>query len=99
MSAAIKTNKGVSKMSKLPLTKEDEAKCVARIWNMAAQSLPPHEYEELEKTLSMICANRNINNDLIAHEHIFMSGKVHHNSDCRTSDAPALVPGPCDCDL
>jgi hypothetical protein len=94
-----KDNYKENHMSKLPLTKEDEAKTIARIWNMAGHSLPHHEYNELEKTLSMLCVNRNIDNELISHEHITMSSKSHHHSDCRTSDAPALIPGPCNCDL
>ncbi len=34
----------------------------------------------------------------LAFAYIKLSGKRTHASDCATSNAPAMKPGPCDCD-
>lgn len=36
--------------------------------------------------------------EALADEYIRTAAKPYHRSDCATSGAPALVPGPCDCD-
>ena len=84
-------------MSSLPITKKEEAEAVARVWNMGCQSLPPYEYTKLEEIFEILCATRSIDNEQVAYEHIELKGKDGHHSDCRTSDAPALLPGPCNC--
>jgi hypothetical protein len=85
-------------MSKLPISKEQEAEAVARIWNMGMHSLHPDAYEELEMSLQEMCVNRHISYECVAKHQIILSGKAEHSSDCLTSDAPAMLPGPCDCD-
>ena len=85
-------------MSKLSISKNGEAIAVAQIWNMGAESLDPESYCELEHILKILCETRNIDNECIAVEQIVLSGKKTHASDCATSDAPAYVPAPCNCD-
>jgi len=85
-------------MSKLQISKLTEAKAIATIWNMGAESLDPQSYVELERILKLLCGTRSINNEVIAVEQRILSGKSNHCSDCHTSDAPAYVPAPCDCD-
>jgi hypothetical protein len=36
--------------------------------------------------------------ELLAAAYIELSGKDEHASDCATSNAPAMMPGRCDCD-
>jgi hypothetical protein len=36
--------------------------------------------------------------ELLAAAYIELSGKEEHASDCATSNAPAMMPGRCDCD-
>jgi hypothetical protein len=86
-------------MSRLPITKEQEAETVARIWNMGCESLDPDSYVELERILALLCDTRHINRESLAGYHIDLSGKAAHSSDCSTSNSPAEVPGPCDCDF
>lgn len=38
-----------------------------------------------------------IDRELCADGYKWRSGKKYHASDCATSNAPALMPGPCDC--
>lgn len=85
-------------MSKLPISKEQEAEALARIWNMGAQSLSPGFYFDLEVALKHIAKNRNISYECVAKHQITLSGKDEHSSDCSTSDAPANISGPCGCD-
>jgi hypothetical protein len=85
-------------MSTLPISKEQEAEAVARIWNMGIQSLHPDAYGELEMSLQEMCVNRHISYECVAKHQIILSGKAEHSSDCPTSVAPAMLPGPCDCD-
>jgi hypothetical protein len=84
-------------MSKLPISKEQEAEAVARIWNMGAQSLSPDAYGELEASLREMCSNRNIDDEAVRAEHIKLSGRDNHGS-CSVNNCPAEVPQPCDCD-
>ena len=84
-------------MTKLNISKNTEAKAIAEIWNMGAESLNPDSYHELEQILKQLCETRNIDNECLAMEHIILSGKDHHASDCSTSDAPAHIPAPCNC--
>lgn len=84
-------------MTKLLISKATEAKAVATIWNMARESLDPGNYEYLERAIKRLCETRNINNEMIAEEHKMLSQSRAHASDCKTSDAPAMIPGPCDC--
>jgi len=86
-------------MTKLFISKATEAKAVATIWNMGAESLDPESYEALEKVLRQMCETRSIDNEMIADEQIIISNKRTHASDCETSNAPAYIPGPCDCDI
>ena len=86
-------------MTRLFISKATEAKSVATIWNMAAESLDPGNYEALEKALRQMCETRNIDNEMIADEQIILSNTRNHASDCETSNAPAYTPGPCDCDI
>lgn len=86
-------------MTKLLISKATEAKAVATIWNMAGESLDPENYANLEAALKQLCETRSIDNKTIAGEQIMLSGKLFHASDCHTSDAPAFVPAPCDCDI
>ena len=37
--------------------------------------------------------------ELLAEAYKKLSGCEHHASDCATSNAPAMTPGPCDCTL
>ena len=86
-------------MSKLPISKEQEAEALARVWNMGCQSLHPEMFIGLETIIAQLCETRsvNIDNEILQAEYIKLSGKEQHCSDCPTSDAPAMVPGPCDC--
>ena len=84
-------------MPRLPITKEQESVTVARIWNMGAHSLDPESYMELERILIQLCDTRNIDREAVACEHINLSWKDVHASDCATSNSPAEVPGPCNC--
>lgn len=47
------------------MNKENEAKAIAIVWNMAAESLPPDEFAELENAISIICHNMHIDNQLL----------------------------------
>ena len=49
-----------SKMAALNITKEQEAEVIANIASMAAESLSPDDYEELESILNRMCATRSI---------------------------------------
>jgi hypothetical protein len=84
-------------MSKLPISKEQEAEAVARIWNMASHSLDPEHYEALESALVVLAYTRHIDYEVVQKHQIILSGKDTHESDCSTSDAPANLPGPCGC--
>jgi hypothetical protein len=86
-------------VSKLPITKDQEAEAVAIVWNMGCHSLDPDSYTELERILPILCDTRSISREFLAGQHIFLSGKTAHASDCSTSNSPAYVPGPCDCDV
>ncbi len=81
------------------ISKLEEAGVVAKIWNMGAQSLDPDSYVELERILGIISSNRNIDYKAVSSYQMAASGKVEHASDCSTSNAPAMLPGPCDCDI
>ena len=85
-------------MSKLPISKEQEAEALARVWNMGCHSLDPHQYDMLEKAFESLASNRHISYECVAKHQIILSGKATHSSDCSTSDAPAYLPGPCGCD-
>lgn len=85
-------------MSKLSITKEQEAEALARVWNMGCQSLDPELYCRLEEALQLMADNRNISYESIARHQVTLSRKVTHSSDCRTSDSPGCLPGPCDCE-
>ena len=85
-------------MTKLNISKNTETKAIAEIWSMGVESLDPDSYCELERILKQLCVTRGIDNECLAVEHIILSGKDHHASDCSTSDAPAYMPAPCNCD-
>ena len=91
-------NRASRQMTNLMISKATEAKAVATVWNMAAESLDPESYEALEKALRILCETRNIPKEILACEQRILSGKLQHNSDCETSNAPAYVCAPCDCD-
>ena len=78
----------------------NEERTIATMMTMGAESLYPEMFAQLEAIIDQLCEIRavNIDNELLAAEYIKLSGKRHHNSDCRTSDAPAMQPGPCNCD-
>jgi hypothetical protein len=84
-------------MSKLPISKLTEAKVIATIWNMGAESLDPESYIVLESIIALLCETRSINNEVIATEQRILSGRRLHGNDCHTSDAPAEIPAPCNC--
>lgn len=84
-------------MTRLMISKATEAKAVATVWNMAGESLDPESYEALEKAFRILCETRSIPKEILACEQRILSGKPQHNSDCETSNSPALVCGPCDC--
>lgn len=84
-------------MSRLFISKNTEAKTIATIWSMGAESLNPDDYEELECILSRMCFTRNIERKSLGIEHAVISGKKNHASDCCTNNAPALLPTPCNC--
>ncbi len=84
-------------MSKQPISKEQEAEAIARIWNMGMHSLHPDAYGELEMSLQEMCVNRHISYECVSKYQIILSGKDAHSSDCSTSASPAFLPGPCDC--
>lgn len=86
-------------MTNLMISKATEAKALATVWNMAAESLDPESYEALEKAFRILCETRNIPKEILACEQRILSGKLQHNSDCETSNAPAYVCAPCDCDF
>ena len=64
--------------------------------------------EELEDQSKQIASQMNVIYDisaevqnlreLLAAAYIELSGKDEHASDCATSNAPAMMPGRCDCD-
>jgi len=85
-------------MSKLLISKSTEAKVIATIWNMGVESLNPDDYTDLERIISRICCTRSIVRKEIGIEHALLSGRKHHDSDCATNNAPAMIPSPCDCD-
>jgi len=85
-------------MSKLPISKEQEAEALARVWNMASHSLDPHSYDMLEKAFEHLAKNRNISYECVAKHQIILSGKDVHSSDCSTSGSPMYLSGPCGCD-
>lgn len=84
-------------MTSLMISKATEAKAVATVWNMAAESLDPESYEAVEKAFRILCEIRSIPKEILACEQRILSGKLQHNSDCETSNAPAYVCAPCDC--
>lgn len=84
-------------MTALSISKNTEAKVVATVWNMAGESLNPDDYVELERILSQLCDTRSIDRKTLGIEQAIISGKRNHDSDCSTNNAPALLPGPCDC--
>jgi len=86
-------------MSKFMISKNTEARFVAAVWNMAAESLDPDNYDALETALRALCETRNIPKEALADEQMVLSGKQSHASDCETSNSPALVCGPCNCDI
>ena len=85
-------------MTRLAISKSTEAKAIATIWNMSRESLDPDNYDNIDKALRLLCATRNIPKEVLAVEQRILSGKTQHCSDCETSNAPAYIPGPCDCD-
>lgn len=44
-----------------------------------------------------LLAEREWQREVLAAAYVKLSGKDHHASDCATSNAPAMQPGPCDC--
>lgn len=84
-------------MSRLLISKETEAKTVATIWEMGAESLDPESYEKLENILKQMCSTRSIDNKSVGIELQLLSGHRNHNSDCVTNNAPAYLPEPCNC--
>jgi hypothetical protein len=80
------------------ISKATEAKSIATVWNMAGESLDPESYESIEKAFRILCETRRIPKELIACEQKILSGNLLHSSDCETSNSPAYVCGPCDCD-
>jgi len=84
-------------MTRLYISKSTEAKAIAQIWNMGAESLDPIFYERLEKILIRLCMTRHIDRKSVGIEHTHVVGKYDHDSDCSTNDAPAMVPHPCNC--
>ena len=64
---------------------------------MAGESLDPDSYSNLEAALKLMCTTRSIDNEMIAIEHRVLSRSDIHASDCKTSDAPAQIPEPCNC--
>lgn len=61
-------------MSKLPISKNTEAKTVATLWSMGVESLNPDSYVDLERILGELCSTRNINNESIAIERKVLAG-------------------------
>ena len=55
-------------MTKLLISKATEAKAIATIWNMGAESLDPENYAALEKALTQLCGTRSIDNEALATE-------------------------------
>ncbi len=84
-------------MSKLLISKNTEAKVIATVWNMGAESLNPDDYENLENILKRMCKTRSIDNKAIGIEQAVISGEKHHDSDCSVNNAPAMMPEPCNC--
>lgn len=84
-------------MTKLFISKNTEAKVIATMWNMGTESLNPDDYTDLERIISRICCTRSIDRKCIGIEHAILSSKKHHDSDCGTNNAPAILPSPCNC--
>jgi hypothetical protein len=61
----------------------DSAEIAATVWNRRIEAQAA-EVEHLR--------------ELLAAAYIELSGKDEHASDCATSNAPAMMPGRCDCD-
>ena len=81
------------------MDKSVEAKYIASVMVMGTESLSPNIYTELENALRDICEARSIPNEFLADIYKRVSGKKNHASDCATSEAPAHMPGSCDCDV
>ena len=88
------------------MTDDDKAQ------DWCSNKLPCARYEtqaaELEDQSKQIASQMNVIYDisvevqslreLLAAAYIELSGKDEHASDCATSNAPAMMPGRCDCD-
>ncbi len=61
-------------MSKLPISKNTEAKAVAQILSMGAESLNPDSYCDLERILGELCDTRTISNVTISNEKKVLAG-------------------------
>ena len=82
-------------MTKLLISKSTEAKAVATIWNMGAESLNPDDYADLERILNRIIITRNIERKTVGIEHRLLCGKEFHNIGCAANNP---TPSPCNCD-
>ena len=82
-------------MTKLLISKNTEAKAIATIWNMGAESLNPDDYADLESILATMCWTRSINMKSLGVEHSLLSVKKIHAIGCGTNNA---IPSPCNCD-
>ena len=85
-------------MARLFISKNTEAKTIATIWNMGVESLDPDSYIELEKIVGLLCSTRSIDKKTVSIEQKVLSARKEHFSDCATNNAPAMIPGPCDCE-
>ena len=84
-------------MSKLLISKNTEAKVIATIWEMGIESLNPDDFCDLERIINTMHKTRSIDRENIGIELALLSGTSNHDSDCKTNNAPELLPSPCDC--
>ena len=55
------------------------------------------EYVSLADYIEALKAENERLREELAATYVCLSGTVQHASDCATSNAPAMEPGPCDC--
>ena len=86
-------------MKSVPWNREsDERPVRRRKENDMATEWATKKAELFANMLDKLSAETGEARELLAGAYIELSGKKHHSSDCATSNAPAMLPGRCDCD-
>jgi histidinol-phosphate/aromatic aminotransferase/cobyric acid decarboxylase-like protein len=67
-------------------------------WKAAYLSLASLTFGEAADRIEAQAAEIGHLREMLAAAYIELSGKNEHASDCATSNAPAMMPGRCDCD-